>query len=119
MNPGRTLFAPYQTGWRQATLTNVAAPALRQCAGVQHCDCSIHNGSAALGINCCVDEDEGLWGGSTVRRGGLGSAERSVACRLSSRPYCKRCCLQVGQAGAATLRGFTFDGDSDFQGAAS
>ena len=107
------------TCWRCARLTYIAAPALRQCAGVQHCDCSVHTGGPALGISGSVNEDEGLWGDSTVRRGGLGSTECPVACNCSSRPHLNCCSLQFRQAGAAAQRGFTLGGNSNIQGVAS
>ena len=103
-----------QTGG-EITLTKVAAPALRLCAGIQYCDCSVHTGSPPKGIRGCVNGDEGQWGGSTVWRGGLRSAERPVACTFSSSPGHS---LQIGQA---VLQGSrpTLDANSHGQGIAS
>ena len=101
MRPWTTVSCIVPKSLEAIDLTKVGAPALRQCAGVQHCDGSIHTGSPALSISGCIHKDEGLWGGSTVGRGGLGSAECPVACRYSSRLCCNHCCLQIGQAGAA------------------
>ena len=119
MRPWTTVSCIVPKSLEAIDLTKVGAPALRQCAGVQHCDGSIHTGSPALSISGCINKDEGLWGGSTVGRGGLGSAERPVACRYSSRLCCNHCCLQIGQAGAAVPRDSTLGGNSDIQGTAS